>query len=398
MKMPNPCLSFSHQEHFMRSVIHVDMDAFFASVEKLDNPNLEGKPVIVGGLGKRGVVATASYEARRYGVKSAMPISRARKLCPDGIYLSPRFERYQEISKKIREIFLSYTPKVEPISLDEAFLDVTETVDSFDLAIAKAREIKDKIKEKTGLTCSVGVASNKFLAKLASDMQKPNGFTVIQKDEIDNILKDLPVSRIWGVGRVTEKRLNNMGIRTIDDLKKVSRDKLKNIFGKHGENLYDLARGIDESPVVPRRPVKSISQEVTFEEDVEDPERVKSFIVRLSEEIGRSLRKDKLWAKTVRIKVRFSDFTTITRQVSLDTPTSSTEIIKNLAKKLFKEKVAKNRAIRLVGVGVSNITDAGEKQLFLFPTPKNEEKLNRVNDVLDKIREKFGRNSIRRGG
>jgi len=327
-----------------------------------------------------------------------MPISRARKLCPDGIYLSPRFERYQEISKKIREIFLSYTPKVEPISLDEAFLDVTETVDSFDLAIAKAREIKDKIKEKTGLTCSVGVASNKFLAKLASDMQKPNGFTVIQKDEIDNILKDLPVSRIWGVGRVTEKRLNNMGIRTIDDLKKVSRDKLKNIFGKHGENLYDLARGIDESPVVPRRPVKSISQEVTFEEDVEDPERVKSFIVRLSEEIGRSLRKDKLWAKTVRIKVRFSDFTTITRQVSLDTPTSSTEIIKNLAKKLFKEKVAKNRAIRLVGVGVSNITDAGEKQLFLFPTPKNEEKLNRVNDVLDKIREKFGRNSIRRGG
>lgn len=354
----------------MRSIIHIDMDAFFASVEKLDNAQLQGKSVIVGGLGKRGVVATASYEARKYGVKSAMPISKARKLCPDGIFLSPRFERYQEISKKIRKIFLSYTPKVEPISLDEAFLDVTETVDSFDSAIARAGEIKKEIQKKTGLTCSAGIAPNKFLAKLASDMQKPNGFTVLRKKEVDKILKDLPVSKVGGVGKATEQKLHSMGIKTIGDLEQIPRKRLKNVFGKQGERLYKLARGIDKSPVEPHRQVKSISQEITFGEDIRSLEKVEPFILKLSEEVSNVLREKKLRGKTVKIKVRFSDFTTITRQTSLDIPTSSTQTIRNLAIKLFKERIPRNQAIRLVGVGVSNVKDIKENQLYLFSETK----------------------------
>ena len=380
----------------MRFIVHIDMDAFFASVEKLDNPDLKDKPVIVGGLGKRGVVATASYEARRYGIKSAMPILKARKLCPDGIYLPPRFERYREISKKIQQILLSYTPKIEPISLDEAFLDLTETGDSFDLAVAKAAKIQIEIKEKLGLTCSVGVAPNKFLAKLASDMRKPNGFTVIRKEEIEDVLRDLPISRMWGVGRITEKKLNDMGVKTIGDLKKIPKSRLKDAFGKQGENLYRLARGIDESPVEPYHPVKSISQEMTFDEDIKDSEKIKLYIARLSEEVGEALRKKGLRARTVKIKVRFSDFTTITRQLSFGIPTSSTAVIRSLARKLFEEKVAGNKKVRLIGVGVSNLTGKKEGQLYLFP--KAEEKLEKIDYLLDMIRERFGKNSIRRGG
>ncbi len=381
----------------MHYIIHVDMDAFFASVEKLDNPDLKDKPVIVGGLGRRGVVATASYEARKYGPRSAMPISKAKKLCPDGIYLPPRFERYQKVSRNIREIFLSYTPKVEAISLDEAFLDVTETVSNFASAITKARKIKREIEEKIGLTCSLGIAPNKFLAKLSSEMQKPDGFTIIRKNEIDNVLKDLAVSKIWGVGKVSEEKLHNMGIQTIGDLRKIPRNKLRRAFGKQGENLYRLARGIDESPVVSHHPVKSISQEITFDEDIKDPEKIKTFLGRLSEEVGSTLRKDKFRAKTVKIKVRFSDFTTITRQISLDIPINSTEIIRNLAKKLFEKRVIKEQAIRLIGVGVSNIIKIREGQLYLFPETGNEEKFKKIDVALDKIRKRFGKNSIQRG-
>jgi len=381
----------------MRYIIHIDMDAFFASVEKLDNPDLKGKPVIVGGLGKRGVVATASYEARRYGVRSAMPISMARKLCSNGIYLPPRFDRYQQISKRIREIFSSYTPEVEPISLDEAFLDVTKTAKSFNLAIAKAKRIKEEVKKETGLSCSAVVAPNKFLAKLASDMQKPDGFVVIRKDEIEGILTDLPVSKIWGVGRVTEVKLDEMGIQTVGELRRVPRSKLKNIFGKQGEDLYQLARGIDESPVVSYHRIKSISQEMTFDEDLRDRQKIKNCILRLSEEVASTLRKDKLQAKTVRIKVRFSDFTTITRQTSLNVPADSTKIVRDLAIKLFEKKVKGNRAVRLIGVGVSNLTDVTEKQLYLSFEAKDRKKFERIDDAIDKIRQRFGRESIKRG-
>ena len=350
----------------MSSIIHVDMDAFYASVEKLDHPDLEDKPLIVGGMGKRGVVSTASYEARKYGVRSAMPMSRARKLCPQGTYLPPRFERYREISQRIREIFLSYTSKVEPISLDEAFLDLTETTRSFEQAIKTARRIKEGVKERLALTCSVGVAPNKFLAKLASDLQKPDGFTVIEEKNIDQILKNLPVGKIGGVGEVTENKLAEMSIHTIGQLKQVSLRRLKDAFGKQGENLYRLARGIDESSVEPEREAKSISQEITFEEDLRDPEKIKDYFLILSEGLGRSLRKDRLRARTIKIKVRYSDFTTITRQITLDSAISSTEVIKEMAKKLFEKRTPRDRRIRLIGLGVSNLTETREEQLLLF--------------------------------
>jgi DNA polymerase-4 len=350
----------------MSSIIHVDMDAFYASVEELDHPELKNRPLIVGGMGKRGVVSTASYEARRYGVTSAMPMMRARKLCPEGIFLPPRFERYREISQRIREIFLSYTSRVEPISLDEAFLDLSETTRSFEEATKTAGRIKEEIKERVGLTCSVGVAPNKFLAKLASGLKKPDGFTVIEKGDIYKTLKNLPVAKIWGVGEVTERKLGEMGIYTIGQLKRVPLRKLKDEFGKHGENLYRLARGIDESSVEPEREAKSISQEITFEEDVRDPEKIKDQLTTLSESLGRSLKKDRLRARTIKIKVRYSDFTTITRQITLDSAIYSTEVIKEAAKKLFEERTPLNRSIRLIGLGVSNLTQLGEVQLHLF--------------------------------
>jgi DNA polymerase-4 len=350
----------------MSSTIHVDMDAFYASVEKLDNPDLKEKPLIVGGMGKRGVVSTASYEARKHGVKSAMPMSRARKLCPQGIYLPHRFERYREISRKVREIFLSYTPRVEPISLDEAFLDLSEATRSFEEAVKTARKIKEDIKEEIGLTCSVGVAPNKFLAKLASGLQKPDGFTVIEEKDIDQILKNLPVGKIWGVGEVTEKKLAEMSIYTIGQLKQVPLRRLKDAFGKQGKNLYRLARGIDESLVEPQREAKSISHEITFEEDLRDPEKIKDYLLTLSEGLGRSLRKNRLRARTVKIKVRYSDFTTITRQITLDSAISSTEVIKEIAKALFEKRTPRDRRVRLIGLGVSNLTEMREEQLLLF--------------------------------
>jgi DNA polymerase-4 len=350
----------------MSSIIHVDMDAFYASVEKLDHPDLKDKPLIIGGMGKRAVVSTASYEARKHGVKSAMPMSRARKLCPQGIYLPPRFERYREISQRIREIFLSYTSRVEPISLDEAFLDLTETTRSFEEAIKTARRIKEEIKERIVLSCSVGVAPNKFLAKLASELQKPNGFTVIEEKDIDRILENLPVGKIWGVGEVTEKKLAEMRIYTIGQLKQVSLGRLKDAFGKQGESLYQLARGIDESSVEPQREAKSISHEITFEEDLTDSEKIKDCLLTLSEGLGRSLKKDRLRARTIKIKVRYSDFTTITRQITLDSAISSSEVIKEVAKKLFEKRTPANRKIRLIGLGVSNLTEMREEQLLLF--------------------------------
>ena len=357
----------------MSSIVHVDMDAFYASVEKLDNPDLNHKPIIVGGMGKRGVVSTACYEARKYGVMSAMPMSRARKLCPEGIYFPPRFQRYREISQRIREIFLSYTSKVEPISLDEAFLDLSETTGSFEEAKRAARRIKEDIKERIGLTSSVGVAPNKFLAKLASGLQKPDGFTVIEKEDVDKVLKNLPVAKIWGVGEVTEKKLGEIAVYTIGQLKQLPLRKLKDEFGKHGENLYRLARGIDESPVEREREAKSISQERTFDEDLQDPEKIKDYLLMLSEGLGRSLRKDKLWARTIKIKVRYSDFTTTTRQITLDSAVHSTEAIKEAAKKLFEERIPSGRSIRLVGLGVSNLTETREEQLLLFQEPTKRE-------------------------
>lgn len=380
-----------------REIIHVDMDAFYASVEKLDNPNLKNKPVIVGGLGNRGVVSTASYEARKFGVHSAQPMAKARRLCPQAVFLSPRFDRYKEVSNQIREIFHQYTPIVEPISLDEAFLDVTGSKVS---AVKIAKKIKEKIKKTTNLTCSVGIGHNKFLAKLCSDLDKPNGFTVIKKEGVNDFLKDLDVTKIWGVGEVSEKKLKSIGVHNIGDLRRIPLEKLKQMLGKYGKRLYKLARGIDKRPVEPEREIKSISREVTFENDLHDYDKIVTELYALSESVGQRLRKNGFQGRTIRIKVRFPDFTTITRQITLNQPTSNTEIISKHALGLFERKVElKDSGIRLLGVGVTNLSNdngkiEGKQLTFFDEAKKHSEKLDKV---IDQIRDKFGKDAIKRG-
>ncbi len=380
----------------MRRIIHVDMDAFYASVEQLDRPELKGKAVIVGGDLRRGVVSSASYEARKFGVKSAMPMARAIKLCPNAVILKPRMGRYKEISEKIFKILLSFTPLVEPLSLDEAFLDVTGSEKLFGPSEEIGRQIKARIKDELKLSCSVGIAPNKFLAKLASDLRKPDGFVVVREDQIEEFLRDLPVSKLWGVGKATEQKLQQMGISTIGALRAFTHDELIRRFGKTGSHLYALARGIDERPVVLQRAAKSISRETTFMEDIYDPETLKGMLFELNEEVAAELREEDLLARTVQIKIRFSDFKTITRSSSMPQPTNVTELLWREAEKLFNQKVnLQGRGVRLVGVGVSNFREA-ETQLPLFKK-QDEERLEKLDKTLDELRKKFGEKIIKRG-
>ena len=354
-----------------RKILHVDMDAFYASVEQRDRPQLRGKPVIVGGRPEeRGVVAAASYEARKYGIRSAMPTARALRLCPHAVLLKPRMGYYRRISQRIREIFLSYTPWVEPLSLDEAFLDVTGSERLFGPAERIGREIKQRIAQELGLTCSVGLAPNKFLAKLASDHQKPDGFTVIRPEEVEMFLKDLPMEKLWGVGPATARKLRAMGLLTVGALRQVPKEKLVERFGKWGLRLWELARGIDDRPVVPEREPKSLSRETTFPKDIYDDRELDQVLLQLAQEVVKDLREEGRRARTVQIKVRFADFTTITRQCTLLEPTDSLELIQEAARRLLRERVERgDRGVRLLGVGVSNLvvpkTEA--EQLSLFP-------------------------------
>ncbi|MBI1742877.1 DNA polymerase IV [Candidatus Acetothermia bacterium] len=380
-----------------RKILHVDMDAFYASVEVTDNPALVGQPVIVGGDLRRGVVSSASYEARTFGVRSAMPVSQALRLCPHAIVLKNRFSRYREVSQNIRKIFLSYTSLVEPLSLDEAFLDVTASEAVLGPVVKIGREIKQRIHEETGLTCSVGVAPNKFLAKIASDLKKPNGFVVVPIDNIENFLKDMPIRRLWGVGAVTEKKLQELGIQKISDLQHFSLDDIVRRFGKWGLHLHKLAHGIDNRPVEPNRETKSISRETTFLEDLYDIVALKSVMRELAEDVARDLREEELVAKTVQIKIRFENFETITRSRSLDEPTNLTERLWQVAEKLFDERVKLNRrGVRLVGVGVEHVSSVHQAQLSLFEdtASKKQEKLERVVDSLQK---KLENQTIKRG-
>lgn len=380
----------------MRRIIHVDMDAFYAAVEQIDCPDLAGKPVIVGGDLRRGVVSSASYEARSFGVKSAMPMAQAVKLCPNAIVIKPHMRRYKEVSEKIFEILLSFTPLVEPLSLDEAFLDVTGSEKLFGPAEQIAQQIKARIKNELGLSCSIGIAPNKFLAKLASDLKKPDGFVVVREDEIEKFLKDLPVSKLWGVGKATEQKLQQMGISTIGALRELTHVELIKRFGKMGSHLYALARGIDERPVVPERKAKSISRETTFLEDIYDPETLKGMLFELTEEVAAELREEDLLARTVQIKIRFADFKTITRSSSFKQVTNVTELLWREAEKLFDEKVdLHRRGVRLVGVGVSNLTRA-EAQLPLFKEQK-QARLEKLDKTVDELRKKFGEKIIERG-
>ena len=384
-----------------RVILHVDMDAFYASIEQLDDPNLKGRPVIVGadprqGLG-RGVVAACSYEARKFGVRSALPISRAWKLCPEGAYVRPRMERYVEVSHEVMEVLRRFTNLVEPLSIDEAFLDVTGSTTLFGAPIQIARAVKKQIREATGLTASAGVAPNKFLAKIASDLKKPDGLVVVDPDGVQAFLDDLPISRLWGVGPKTEVRLREMGLHTIGAVRARRPEDLTQALGNNlGAHLHQLALGSDDRPVVPNWEPKSISNETTFEEDTRDRELLVKTIRRLAESVGRRLRRDNYRARKVTLKVRLEPFETHTRQVSLKRPVDTDEEIIRLALSLF-DQFSLERRIRLIGVGTGDIVRPGEEpmQLGLFDEPRKDSVIDRT---VDAIRDRFGEDLIQRGG
>jgi DNA polymerase-4 len=381
-----------------QQIIHVDMDAFYASVEQLDNPDLIGKPVIVGGdPKKRGVVSAASYEVRKFGVHSAMPMSQAIRLCPNAIVLPVRMKRYVELSKEIHTIFKQFTPQIEPISLDEAFLDVTGSLRLFGSAEKIGRDIKHQIKEQLGLVASVGIAANKFLAKLASDLEKPDGFVVITEENKQQILGPLPVSRIWGVGKVTEKALTSKGINTVKQLRETPADILRNIFGDQTSHMLRLAQGVDNREVESSREAKSISSEQTFATDIDDKDILLDVLLHQVEDVAHRLRLNDLEAKTVTLKLRYDDFRTITRSNTVDHPTNITEILLQEAEQVFLKWHKKSAgALRLVGFGASGLQKAGSGQHQLFTEPE-QEKQKRLDEAFDAIRDKFGHDALRRG-
>lgn len=377
-----------------RSILHVDMDAFFASVEQRDNPALQGKPVLVGGDGPRGVVAAASYEARKFGCHSAQPTVIAKRLCPSAIIVSGRHSDYRAVSKQVFEILERFSPAIQPISIDEAFLDVTGSTKLFGSPTEIAKQIRTLIKHETQLTCSVGVAPNKFLAKLASDMDKPDGFTVIHPDRIQQTLDPLPINKLWGVGQSTERTLNALGIRTVKDLRAHPLESLQSRLGDLGEHLYKLARGIDDRPVRIDRQAKSISHEHTFETDLESADEVRSLIARQSQDVARRLRKHNRYARTISIKVRFGDFETITRSTTLENQTDETRVIHDSARTLFDEWAKSFHPVRLIGVAVSQLTDAPASP-GLFDT-QDHAKDRAVDQTSDQINTRFGKDAITR--
>ena len=377
-----------------RTIIHVDMDAFYASIEQRDDPSLAGKPVIVGGVtGQRGVVSAASYEARRYGVRSAMPVSRARRLCPEGIYLPGDMAKYRAVSDRLRAIFSSYTPLVEPLSLDEAFLDATAVIKLCGGGEKIGREIKERVRAELDLTASVGVAPNKFLAKMASDHDKPNGFVVIKPGDEAEFLFALPVSSIHGVGKVTGRRMAERGIDTIGQLAEISREELRRLFGKQGDRLHELSRGIDESEVVAEAEAKSISHETTFDEDVADEKTLRKTLNSLSDRVGVRLRQEELVAGVVGVKVRLADFTTITRERTLPEPVDADNSIFLMAWRLFQDVPRGGQKVRLLGVTASGLNrPSGQMSLF----PGEREKNQKTMRAIDDIRKKFGDAAIGR--
>jgi DNA polymerase IV len=344
----------------VRKIIHCDMDAFYASVEQRDDPGLRGKPVIVAWKGNRSVVCAASYEARAFGVRSAMPAKRAERLCPDGIFIAPDFTRYRAISQEVRQIFKRHTDLIEPLSLDEAYLDVTTNKTGLPTATLVARTIREQIRHELNLTASAGVAPNKFLAKLASDWRKPDGLFVIQPEEVVAFLIPLPVGRLPGVGKVNEEKLAKVGIKTVGELRSLERDDLAHEFGRYGVRLYELARGIDQNPVVPDRPTQSISVEDTFQEDVLLSE-TEPMIFRLAQKLWSASRKESRIPRTVVLKLKTREFKILTRSLTQDDPPSSCEELTEIALKL-RERVnlGPQQRYRLVGVGLSNFRDPQE--------------------------------------
>ena len=394
-----------------RWIMHVDMDAFFASIEQLDHPEYKGHPVIVGGLSSRGVVATCSYEARKFGVHSAMPISRAKKLCPDGIYVYPRMDRYKEVSEQIFSIMKEFTPYIEPLSVDEAFLEVSGMSTMYSGPKALGRAIKDRVFEETGLIISAGLAPNKFLAKLASDLDKPDGLVVIPYGREKEILAPLPIKRIWGVGPRTEKILKTGGFHLMRHIQALpDESSLIPHVGNQARRIWELANGIDDRPVETDRKIQSIGAEETYEEDLTDGSTIELEFRYFANRLSKRLRKRNLLGHTVSIKVRYDDFTTVSRQKRLDTPSDHEHVFFETAlllwNKLMQDKTSKQLKgvtfmdppgpIRLLGLTVSGLDEEVPMQDSLFESPKNETE-NKLAGVLDSLESKFGETAVMSG-
>ncbi|MEL7186007.1 MAG: DNA polymerase IV [Pseudomonadota bacterium] len=378
-----------------RSVLHVDMDAFYASVEQRDNPELRGKPVVVGGGNNRGVVAAASYEARKFGIRSAMPMAEANRRCDHLVRVKPRMSHYKDASNEIFTIFREFTPLVEGLSLDEAFLDVTASVRLFGTPVDIAKDVKRRIREATELTASVGVAQNKLVAKIASDLDKPDGLCVVMPDDYSRILDPLPVSVIPGIGKKTLQRLHRIDVRTVRDLRFADDRDLEPIFGRFTQKTRDRASGIDARPVVSERGEKSISAEETYDTDLSDPGDVDRELLRLTERTAARLRKASLAAGTIQVKIRKADFSTYTRQRAIQPPADNTDQIYAIARDLVATWLAENPGakIRLLGVGGAKLGPATQPDLFATdPVEDNSV----VDSTVDEIRDKFGSFSMSR--
>ncbi|MCP4652280.1 MAG: DNA polymerase IV [Candidatus Omnitrophica bacterium] len=385
------------------SIIHIDMDAFFASVEQRDNPLLVGKPVIIGADPKkgRGVVSTCSYEARRFGVSSAMPVTKACRLCPDAVFLPPNIEKYYKEFGKICEIFYEFTPRFEPVSIDEAFLDISASCHLFGGGEQTAHKLKQRIKKQRNLTASIGLAPSKFVAKIASDIDKPDGYVYVKKEDVLSFLHPLDVSKMWGVGKKTAQIFDSIGIKTIGQLAKSDVKYLVSLFGKNGINFWQLANGVDKRAVQIQDGAKSISNEITFLKDsasVDDQERI---LMQLSEKVSGRLRADSLKAKTLTLKIRFSDFSTLTRALTTGKATNFSDVIFKQIVKLYRN-LKHTKGVRLLGVKASNFSENMQLDMFSSLGPKGsigfggDEKRERVHMAMEKIKKSFGDKAIYR--
>ena len=379
-------------------ILHVDMDAFYAAIELRDNPSLAGKPVVVGGSPSgRGVIAAASYEARKFGLHSAMPGAQAIRLCPQAVFIKPQMEKYSAVSKQIREIFNRFTPVFEPLALDEAFLDVAGSEKLFGNAETIGRMIQSTIADELNLVASVGVAPNKFLAKIASDLEKPNGFVVVQEANVTDFLDRLDIERVWGIGPKTQKKFLRLGVQRIEQLRKLPLETLKQLFGLNADHFWRLARGIDTRLVVPDRIAKAVGHESTFSQDIDNDEILESWVWELSDQVGRRLRRNKIFGKTIRMKIRFHDFRTISRSKTIATRTNSTREIAETSLALLRTVRTEQRdSIRLLGVSVGGLSSHAYQQQQLFDQEQSQ-RTKQIDSAADAIRDRFGSAAMKRG-
>jgi DNA polymerase-4 len=379
-------------------ILHIDMDAFYASVEQLDNPRLKEECVIVGGLSNRSVVSAASYEARKFGIHSAMPMFQARQKCPQGIFVRPRMDRYKSVSKKIMSLLREFSPRVEVVSIDEAYVDITGCSRLYGQPHEIAAHIKNKIEDTVNLTCSVGVGPSKFIAKIASDLEKPDGLTILMPEQVPQFLEKMPVYKVPGVGKTTLKQLERMGINTLGDVSKYPEKLLLKRLGKFGRRLMELSTGMDDSPVMPVSRRKSVSSEETLLSDIDDKKVLNNYILEQAASVARQLRKEGVKAKTITLKIKHTDFKQVTRSTTLPVPTQSSETIYQTASMLLNKYRMKTK-IRLIGVGASGLrADSAPAQMSLFKDSKsNNGNWEKVDKTVDSITAKYGKDVIKRG-